>query len=182
MLSEGFTTRRGRRGAYLHHDAVNHRLRARKGARLAAITSGGAIPDTADYRVIMEPSETFVGTLNEDFAIESLAGDVFQLGNCSYRILRVEAGRVRVEDAKGQPPTMPFWLGEAPARSSELSAAVSALRAEIDAAYQEIVALVTSGELTAEIDSTFRLEQYADALSRAEHYRRRGKVLFVFGD
>jgi ATP-dependent Lhr-like helicase len=131
MLSEGFTTRRGRRGAYLHHDAVNHRLRARKGARLAAITSGGAIPDTADYRVIMEPSETFVGTLNEDFAIESMAGDIFQLGNTAYRIKRVEPSSVRVEDAKGQPPSIPFWLGEAPGRSAELSAAVSRLRTEI---------------------------------------------------
>jgi ATP-dependent helicase Lhr and Lhr-like helicase len=133
MLADGFSTRRGRQSAYLHRDAVNHRLRARRGARLTAITCGGAIPDNADYQVILEPNATFIGTLNEDFAVESLAGDVFQLGNCSYRILRVEAGRVRVEDAKGQPPTMPFWLGEAPARSAELSAAVSALRAEIDA-------------------------------------------------
>jgi len=131
MLSEGFATRRGRRGAYLHHDAVNQRLRARRGARLAAITSGGAIPDTSDYRVILEPSETFVGTLNEDFAIESLAGDIFQLGNTSYRIKRVEPGAVRVEDAAGQPPSIPFWLGEAPGRSEELSAAVSRLRTEI---------------------------------------------------
>src|SRR5882672_7951921 len=131
MLSEGFATRRGRRGAYLHHDAVNQRLRARRGARLAAITSGGAIPDTSDYRVILEPSETFVGTLNEDFAIESLAGDIFQLGNTSYRIKRVEPGAVRVEDAAGQPPSIPFWLGEAPGRSQELSQAVSRLRAEI---------------------------------------------------
>ncbi|MEK6335016.1 MAG: DEAD/DEAH box helicase [Acidobacteriota bacterium] len=131
MLSEGFTTRRGRRSAYLHHDAVNGRLRARKGARLSAITNGGAIPDTSDYRVILEPSETFVGTLNEDFAIESLAGDIFQLGNTSYRIKRVEPGAVRVEDAAGQPPSIPFWLGEAPGRSEELSQAVSRLRAEI---------------------------------------------------
>ena len=133
MLSEGFATRRGRRSAYLHHDAVNHRLRARKGARLAAITNGGAIPDTSDYRVILEPSETVVGTLNEDFAIESMAGDIFQLGNTSYRIKRVEPGAVRVEDAAGQPPSIPFWLGEAPGRSEELSQAVSRLRAEIDA-------------------------------------------------
>ncbi len=131
MLSEGFTTRRGRRGTYLHHDAVNKRLRARRGARLAAITNGGAIPDTSDYRVILEPSETFVGTLNEDFAIESLAGDIFQLGNTSYRIKRVEPGSVRVEDAAGQPPSIPFWLGEAPGRSEELSQAVSRLRSEI---------------------------------------------------
>ena len=131
MLSEGFATRRGRRGAYLHHDAVNQRLRARRGARLAAITSGGAIPDTSDYRVILEPSETLVGTLNEDFAIESMAGDIFQLGNTSYRIKRVEPGAVRVEDAAGQPPSIPFWLGEAPGRSEELSQAVSRLRAEI---------------------------------------------------
>jgi ATP-dependent helicase Lhr and Lhr-like helicase len=131
MLSEGFATRRGRRGAYLHHDAVNRRLRARRGARLAAITSGGAIPDTSDFRVVLEPSETFVGTLNEDFAIESMAGDIFQLGNTSYRIKRVEPGAVRVEDAAGQTPSIPFWLGEAPGRSEELSQAVSRLRAEI---------------------------------------------------
>jgi len=133
MLADGISTRRGRQSAYLHRDAVNHRLRARRGARLTAITCGGAIPDNADYQVVLEPNGTFIGTLNEDFAVESLAGDVFQLGNCSYRILRVEAGRVRVEDAKGQPPTLPFWLGEAPARSAELSVAVSALRARIDA-------------------------------------------------
>jgi ATP-dependent Lhr-like helicase len=134
MLADGFSTRRGRQSAYLHRDAVNHRLRARRGARLTAITCGGAIPDNADYQVVLEPSGTFIGTLHEDFAVESLAGDVFQLGNCSYRILRVEAGRVRVEDAKGQPPSMPFWLGEAPARSRELSAAVSALRTQVEAA------------------------------------------------
>ncbi|HBB95095.1 MAG TPA: ATP-dependent DNA helicase, partial [Blastocatellia bacterium] len=131
MLSEGFTTRRGRRGTYLHHDAVNHRIRGRKGARLSAITNGGAIPDTSDYRVILEPSETFVGTLNEDFAIESLAGDIFQLGNSSYEIKRVGAGEVRVLDAHGQPPSIPFWLGEAPGRSEELSQSVSRLRKEI---------------------------------------------------
>src|SRR5256886_3233270 len=131
MLSEGFTTRRGRRSAYLHHDAVNRRLRARKGARLSAITNGGAIPATSDYRVILEPSETFVGTLNEDFAIESLAGDIFQLGNSSYEIKRVGAGEVRVLDAHGQPPSIPFWLGEAPGRSEELSQSVSRLRKEI---------------------------------------------------
>ncbi len=133
MLSEGVATRRGRQSAYLHRDAVNKQLRARKGARLTAITCGGAIPDNADYRVIMEPQETFIGTLNEDFAIESQAGDIFQLGNASYRILRVEAGRVRVQDAKGLPPTLPFWLGEAPSRSNELSHAVSRLRADVDA-------------------------------------------------
>src|SRR5437016_6198915 len=131
MLSEGFSTRRGRRGTYLHHDAVNHRIRGRRGARLSAITNGGAIPDTGDYRVILEPSETFVGTLNADFAIESLAGDIFQLGNTSYEIKRVGAGEVRVLDAHGQPPSIPFWLGEAPGRSEELSQSVSRLRSEI---------------------------------------------------
>ncbi len=122
MLSDGFSTRMGRRAAYLHHDAINHRLRARRGARLAAITSGGAIPDTADYEVVLEPAGVKVGTVNEDFAIESMAGDIFQLGNTSWKILRVEPGRVRVEDAKGQPPSIPFWLGEAPGRTQELSA------------------------------------------------------------
>ena len=132
MLAEGFSTKRGRRSALIHHDAVNHRLRGRRGARLVALTSGGAIPDNTDYRVILEPSETFVGTVNEDFAVESLAGDIFQLGNASWRILRINSGVVRVEDAKGQPPGIPFWLGEAPARTSELSQAVSDLRTEME--------------------------------------------------
>src|SRR5438876_6304739 len=101
MLAEGFTTRRGRRGAYLHHDGVNRRVRARRGARLAALTSGGAIPDLGDYRVVLEPTETFVGTLNEDFAIESMPGDIFQLGNTSYLIQNVEAGQARVGDGPG---------------------------------------------------------------------------------
>src|SRR5262245_6744246 len=132
MLAEGFSTKRGRRSALIHHDAINHRLRGRRGARLVALTSGGAIPDNADYRVVLEPSETFVGTVNEDFAVESLAGDIFQLGNASWRILRVNSGVVRVEDAKGQPPGIPFWLGEAPARTAELSKAVSDLRIEME--------------------------------------------------
>ena len=132
MLGDGFSTRRGRRGALIHHDAVNHEIRGRRGARLTAITSGGTIPDNADYRVIMEPENQFIGTINEDFAVESLAGDIFQLGNRSYRILRVERGTVRVEDAHGMPPSIPFWLGEAPGRSDELSAAVSRLRAEFE--------------------------------------------------
>ena len=131
MLAEGFSTKRGRRSAYLHHDAVNHRLRGRRGARLAAITSGGAIPDTADYAVVLEPSNLVIGSVNEDFAIESLQGDIFQLGNTSWRVLRVEQGKVRVEDAHGQPPSIPFWLGEAPARTHELSVSVSRLREEV---------------------------------------------------
>jgi ATP-dependent Lhr-like helicase len=129
-LSEGFTTSRGHRAAYIHRDAVNGLLRGRKGARLTALTSGGAIPDNADYDVVLEPAGQKVGTVNEDFAVESLAGDIFQLGNTSYKIRRVEAGRVRVEDAQGQPPTIPFWLGEAPGRTDELSQAVSRLRVE----------------------------------------------------
>jgi ATP-dependent helicase Lhr and Lhr-like helicase len=133
MLAEGFTTKRGRRSTYLHHDAVNQRLRGRRGARLAAITSGGAIPDTADYAVVLEPSELVIGSVNEDFAIESLQGDIFQLGNTSWRVLRVEQGKVRVEDAHGQPPSIPFWLGEAPARTQELSVSVSRLREEVGA-------------------------------------------------
>ena len=132
MLAEGFTTRRGRRGAHIHHDQVNGRLRPHRGARLAALTSGGAIPDVADFRVILEPSGTFVGTLDQDFAIESMPGDIFQLGNQSYRILRIEQqGILRVEDARGLPPTIPFWFGEAPGRSAELSYAVSRLRQHV---------------------------------------------------
>ena len=131
MLADGFSTRRGRRGALVHHDAINHVLRGRRGARLTAVTSGGAIPDNADYQVLLEPENQTVGSVNEDFAVESMAGDVFQLGNRTYRILRVERGVVRVEDAREAPPTIPFWLGEAPSRSDELSSAVSRLRSEI---------------------------------------------------
>ncbi|MFC4526229.1 DEAD/DEAH box helicase [Dyella halodurans] len=131
MLAEGFTTSRGPRAAYIHRDAVHGQLRARRGARLTAVTSGGAIPDTADYLVVLEPQATIIGTVNEDFAVESLAGDVFQLGNTSYRIQRVERDRLRVEDAQGVPPNIPFWLGEAPGRTAELSHGVSRLREEI---------------------------------------------------
>jgi replicative superfamily II helicase len=133
MLAAGYTTRRGRRAALVHHDAVNRKLRARRGSRMTAITSGGAIPEVFDYRVLLEPEGVFIGTLNEDFAIESIPGDIFQLGNTSWRILRVGSGVVRVADAQGQPPSMPFWLGEAPSRSEEVSAVVSRLRAEADA-------------------------------------------------
>jgi Lhr-like helicase len=133
MLAEGFATRNGARAIYVHRDAVHHKLRERRGARLVALTSGGTIPESADYTVLLEPQAEKVGTVNEDFAVESLAGDIFQLGNMSYRILKVEPGRVRVEDAHGAPPNIPFWLGEAPGRSDELSFAVSRLREEVAA-------------------------------------------------
>jgi ATP-dependent helicase Lhr and Lhr-like helicase len=133
MLAEGFSTRRGRRGALIHHDTINHMLRGRRGAQLTALTSGGTIPDTADYQVLLEPENQTIGTVNEDFAVESLAGDVFQLGNSAYRIMRVERGVVRVEDARGAAPTIPFWLGEAPGRSDELSLSVSRLRKDVAA-------------------------------------------------
>ena len=132
VLSEGFTQRQGRRGAFLHRDGVNMKVKGRRGAPIAAMTSGGAIPDNADYDVIADPDETFVGTVNEDFAIESLKGDVFLLGNTAWKIRRVESGRVRVEDAHGQPPTVPFWLGEAPGRTWELSEEISELKEGID--------------------------------------------------
>jgi ATP-dependent Lhr-like helicase len=132
MLSEGVSDRRGRAGAHLHRDRVAGMLRGRRGARLAAIMSGGAIPDNNNYAVVQWPEETKVGEIDEDFAIESSAGDIFQLGNTAWRIRRVEAGKVLVEDARGQPPTIPFWFGEAPARTRELSDEVSDLRAAID--------------------------------------------------
>ena len=132
VLAQGFAPRQGRSGALLHRDGINGRLRGRRGARLAALTSGGAIPDTADYDVIADPEGIFVGTVNEDFAIESMAGDVFLLGNTPWRIRRVESGRVRVEDAQGHTPSIPFWLGEAPGRTWELSEEVSDLRENID--------------------------------------------------
>jgi len=158
MLADGYTTRQGPRGSYLHRDAVHHQLRERRGARMTALTSGGTIPETGDYTVMLEPQSDRIGTVNEDFAVESLAGDIFQLGNTSYRILKVEPGRVRVEDAKGAPPNIPFWLGEAPGRSDELSFAVARLREEIgehvkrDGVPAAIAALVeqTAGGIDAE--------------------------------
>jgi ATP-dependent Lhr-like helicase len=131
MLAEGFSTRRGRRSAHIHYDAVNGRLRGRKGARLTAVTNAGVIPDQFDYDVVLSPEGYRVGTIGEDFAFESIPGDIFQLGNTSYRIQKVETGKVYVEDARGQPPTLPFWFGEAPGRSEELSQSVSRLRATV---------------------------------------------------
>jgi ATP-dependent Lhr-like helicase len=148
MIAEGFSTRRGRTGALIHHDAVNGVLRPRKGAKLTTIMSGGAIPDTADYKVLLEPAGYVVGTVHEDFAVESLAGDVFQLGNTSYQILRVERGTMRVRDAEGAAPSIPFWLGEAPGRTDELSVAVSRLRQEVE------TRLVATASATATRSST----------------------------
>ena len=149
MLGEGITTRRSRAHAYLHHDRINKRLRGRRGARLAAITSGGAIPDTANYAVIAEPDGTVVGSVDEDFAVESLSGDIILLGNASWRIRGVETGRVRVEDAHGAPPTIPFWRGEAPSRTRELSAEVAALRSEINRRLEIGTEAVGVGETSA---------------------------------
>src|SRR5580704_1828123 len=132
MLSNGIAARRGRYGAYLHRDQVNNRLHGRRGARLAAITSGGAIPDNSLYTVIAEPEHVVVGTVDEDFAVESLRGDIILLGNTSWRIRRVQSGSVSVEDAKGAAPSIPFWLGEAPSRTMELSEEIGEVRTKID--------------------------------------------------
>ncbi|HKC42811.1 MAG TPA: DEAD/DEAH box helicase [Burkholderiales bacterium] len=168
MLAEGFHTRRGRRSAHLHRDAVNGVLRGRRGAALAAVTSGGTIPDTADYAVVLEPQGHTVGSVNEDFAIESLAGDVFQLGNTSYRILRVERGTVRVEDANGAPPGIPFWFGEAPARSEELSQSLSRLRETIATALDRGGHDAANGWLVQEVGlGQAAAEQIVDYLAAA---------------
>ena len=133
MLAEGIRTGRGRRAYYLHRDQVNGVLKARRGARLAALTSGGAIPELGDFRVVAEPDETVLGTVSEDWAAESSPGDIFLLGTHSWRIRRVEPGVVRVLDAAGAPPSVPFWRGEAPGRTVELSEEVSALREAVAA-------------------------------------------------
>jgi len=166
MLSRGYATRNGRRGALIHYDSIERQLRARKGSRMSAILNGGAIPEVFDYRVLLEPEGHFLGTLNEDFAIESLPGDVFQLGNTSWRILRIGNGVVRVADAEGQPPSMPFWLGEAPARSDEMSAAVSRLRASVDALLPGPDVPRREGELGSAIN--FLVKQYFLPASAAE--------------
>ncbi len=133
LLAEGIPTGRGRRAAHLHRDRVNGRLRGRRGARIAALTSGGAIPETADFRVVAGSDDIRVGTVGEDFAVESMVGDIFLLGSTSWRIRRVEPGTVRVVDADGAPATVPFWLGEAPSRTEELSSEVSSIRERVDA-------------------------------------------------
>ena len=137
LLSEGVLTGRGRRGAYLHRDRINREVRGRRGARLAALTAGGAIPESGDYRVLAAPDDAVVGTVNEDWAIESMVGDIFLLGSTSWRITRVSNGTVRVVDAQGAPPSVPFWLGEAPGRTRELSEEVSALRSRIEGMLEE---------------------------------------------
>jgi ATP-dependent Lhr-like helicase len=132
MLADGIASQRGRFGAYLYRDRVNKRLKARRGSRMIAIMNGGAIPETNLYTVVAEPEGAVVGTLHEDFAVESMKGDVVLLGNTSWRIRRVEsAGRILVEDAHGAPPSIPFWLGEAPGRTEELSQQLGELRQEI---------------------------------------------------
>ena len=171
MLANGFTTQRGRRGAYLHHDRVNGRLRPRRGARLTAVTNGGTIPDQFDYDVTLLPGELFVGTLNEDFAFESMPGDIFQLGNTSYRILKVHSGKVFVEDARGLPPTIPFWFGEAPGRSDELSTAVSRLRTELDEALENETVAGVAKQVAAEhglpLPAAEQLSEYLGAARAA---------------
>jgi ATP-dependent helicase Lhr and Lhr-like helicase len=134
LVSWGIATGRGRRGAFLHHDAVNGRLRARRGARMTALTAGGAIPETGDYRVVLDPDGVTVGSVHEDFAVEANVGDVFLLGTHSWRVRQVEVGTVRVSDAGDAAPTVPFWLGEAPARTAELSEEVGRLRQAVEAA------------------------------------------------
>lgn len=176
MLAIGYASKRGQRAALIHYDAVNRKLRARPSSRMTAIMSGGAIPEVFDYGVILEPEGQLVGTLNEDFAIESLPGDVFQLGNTSWRILRINGGVVRVADAQGQPPTMPFWLGEAPSRSDEVSAAVSMLRAQADAMLPGPEVPRAEGALSSAIawfESTYGLSN--SAATQAAEYLAEGK-------
>ncbi|MGJ7547783.1 DEAD/DEAH box helicase [Pseudomonas alloputida] len=170
MLAEGYNGRLGIRSAYLHRDAVSGTLRGRRGSQLTALTSGGTIPETADYAVLLEPQALNIGSVNEDFAVESIAGDIFQLGNASYRILRVEPGRVRVEDAQGLPPTIPFWLGEAPGRSDELSAAVARLQARLDER------LAQSEEALQWLQDTFELDE-ASASQLLDYLGRTREVL-----
>ncbi len=167
MLGEGIATARGRSGAYLHHDRVNRRLKGRRGARLAAITSGGAIPDSAQYQVIAEPQGGMVGMLDEDFAIESSIGDIFLLGATSWRIRRVEPGRVRVEDAHGAAPTVPFWLGEAPGRTWELSQEVGRLRRDIDTLSDEDAIEMLTSECALDRRGAEQAVEYVRATRKA---------------
>jgi len=164
MLSEGISSQRGRYGAYLHRDLVNHNLRARRGARLAAITSGGAIPETALFTVVVQPEEVVIGTVDEDFAVESNAGDIMLLGNTSWRITRVEGktGRVVVEDAHGAPPSVPFWRGEAPARTAELSQYVARVRQQVSDMLPNTAPLPQSAEQDGALPQGLKPDDYRD--------------------
>jgi ATP-dependent Lhr-like helicase len=164
LLSEGFAPGRLRSSAYLHRDRIGRRLRARRHARIVAVTSGGAIPETADYRVVTAEDRTYVGSVNEDFAIESMAGDVFLLGNTSWRIQHVRGGEVVVVDAKGSPATIPFWLGEAPGRTLELSAEVSRLRKDLE---REAEARAAASELPPWLSSHCGAGEHAAAQALA---------------
>jgi len=154
MLTDGFVTGRGRRAALIHHDRVNDKLRARKGTRLVALTSGGAIPETADYEVTMQSTGVRVGSVHEDFAVEASIGDIFQLGNTAWLIQRVEKGKLWVEDAGGRPPTIPFWIGEAPGRTNELSLAVSQLRERVEQRLADAGPVAARDELIADAQIT----------------------------
>jgi ATP-dependent Lhr-like helicase len=170
MLASGFETPKGRRAAYLHRDLVNGRVRGRRGARIAALMSGGAIPEIGDYRVLLDPDDTNVGTVNEDWAIEAMAGDVFLLGTHSWRIRRVESGIVRVTDAQGAPPSIPFWLGEAPARTAELSREVSDLRvavAERLESGEDAASEWLETECSLGVHGARQIARYVDAQKRA---------------
>jgi len=174
MLADGYTTRRGRRGAHLHYDAVNRVIRARRGARLTVLMNGGVIPDQFDSDVVLLPEEVRIGTIGEDFAFESIPGDIFQLGNNSYRIAKVETGRVLVEDAAGQPPNVPFWFGDALGRSDELCAAVARLNAEagailgddLEAGVEDLSAWL-QGELALPAEAAQQLALYLGASKAA---------------
>jgi ATP-dependent helicase Lhr and Lhr-like helicase len=132
ILANGIQSSRGRYGAYLLHDGIHGELYPRRGARMIAISNGGAIPDTALFNVILEPEGVQIATLDEHFAVDSSPGDVILLGNTSWRVQRIEAsGQVHVENAHGTPPSVPFWTGEAPQRTDVLSDGVSELRNEI---------------------------------------------------
>ena len=176
MLAAGYTGRQGPRAAYVHRDIVSGTLRARRGAKLTAVTAGGTIPENADFTVLLEPQAISIGTVNEDFAVESLAGDIFQLGNASYRILKIETGKVRVEDARGQPPNIPFWLGEAPGRTDALSSGVARLRGEIDAllggmqGHDTSTSTSTAATATADTSASATLMATADAASAATQW------------
>ena len=170
MLGEGYSSRRGRSGALLHVDRINARVRPRKAARLTALTNGGAIPDMFEYQVVLDPEDTVVGSLNEDFALESLPGDIFTLGHHSWRMLRVDGLKIRVADAQGQPPTIPFWFGEGAGRSRELSESVSRLRKilreKLDSSIAKAVAYLTD-EVGLGVSAAEQLVQYLKAGSDA---------------
>ena len=100
-------------------DRVNHRLHPLPGSRRLAVLSGGTITDKGQYGVYLEDGKTKVGEVDEEFVYETRVGDTFLLGSSVWEVTAMDANRLTVRGAPGQPARMPFWRGEGLGRGVE---------------------------------------------------------------